>query len=133
MWISGPGSEPAEEDSRGPAGPSAAPEPAPFDLEHLNRMTHGDRALAREVLRLFAFQAEKQLAAIRASADQRMRSEAAHALKGAARGVGAFAVARAAEEIEAKAGDAAAFVPALARLEASVTEAKRTLPELLRD
>jgi HPt (histidine-containing phosphotransfer) domain-containing protein len=131
MWITGTGNQ-AEQGDSGDLAQSAAI-PAPFDLEHLQHMTHGDRALAREVLRLFAFQAERQLSAIRSSAEVRERSEAAHALKGAARGVGAFAVAHAAEEIEAKAGDAAVLAAALARLEARIKEATAKLPELMRD
>lgn len=103
----------------------------PFDLAHLERMTHGDRALAREVLRLFDVQAEKQLAAIEAAANSDARVQAAHTLKGAARGVGAFAVADAAEAIEG--ADAGSLAPALLRLRQSVAEARRVLPSLLRD
>ena len=103
----------------------------PFDLAHLERMTHGDHALAREVLRLFDGQAEKQLAAIELAADNDARMQAAHTLKGAARGVGAFAVADAAEAVEG--ADVAAFEPALARLRQSVADARRVLPSLLRD
>lgn len=103
---------------------------APFDLAHLERMTHGDRALAREVLRLFDFQAEKYLAVI-ATADAQLRFEAAHALKGAARGVGAFAVARSAEAVEG--ADAAALGETLAKLKVSVAAARLVLPTLLRD
>lgn len=73
-------------------------EPA-IDLEHLDAATFGDRALRREVLGLFDTQADKLLQTIRASGGKE-RSEAAHALKGAARGIGAFAVADEAEKIE---------------------------------
>jgi HPt (histidine-containing phosphotransfer) domain-containing protein len=105
--------------------------PGPFDLAHLQRMTHGDRALAREVLRLFDGQSERQLGAIEAAADATARAAAAHALKGAARGVGAFAVADAAEAVEG--ADAARLTPALLRLRQSVADARRALPSLLRD
>jgi HPt (histidine-containing phosphotransfer) domain-containing protein len=92
-------------------------------------MTDGDRALAREVLRLFEAQAERQLAAIEAAGDAKARVQAAHTLKGAARGVGAFAVAAAAEEIEA--ADMGSGTAALARLRARVAEARAALPPLL--
>ncbi len=71
----------------------------PIDIEHFEAATFGDRALQHEVLGLFETQAQKLLATIR-SASGRERSEAAHALKGAARGIGAFAVAAEAEKIE---------------------------------
>lgn len=73
-------------------------EPA-IDLDHFESATFGDRALQREVLELFETQAEKLLQTIRAS-DGKVRVEAAHALKGAARGIGAFAVAEIAERVE---------------------------------
>jgi HPt (histidine-containing phosphotransfer) domain-containing protein len=94
-------------------------------------MTHGDRALARELLRLFDGQSEKQLAAIGAAADADARVQAAHTLKGAARGVGAFAVADAAEAVEG--AEVTALASALARLRAKVAEARRVLPSLMRD
>jgi HPt (histidine-containing phosphotransfer) domain-containing protein len=103
----------------------------PFDRSHLERMTHGDRALRAEVLRLFDAQAQRQLAAIEAAADAVARAHAAHALKGAARGVGAFAVADAAEAVEG--ADGAALTPALERLRARVADARRVLPSLLGD
>lgn len=71
----------------------------PIDMKHLEAATFGDRALQREVLGLFETQAEKLMQAIRASPG-RGRAEAAHALKGAARGIGAFAVADEAEKVE---------------------------------
>lgn len=80
-------------------------EPLPIDMDHLEAATFGDRALQREVLGLFETQAEKLMQTIRASSG-RARNEAAHALKGAARGIGAFAVADEAEKIEQ--GDEAA-------------------------
>ncbi len=94
-------------------------------------MTHGDRALAREVLALFDSQAERQLAAIALAGSAKARAEAAHTLKGAARGVGAFAVARIAEDVEACAKDATAFASSLARLKARVAEARLALPDIL--
>jgi HPt (histidine-containing phosphotransfer) domain-containing protein len=103
----------------------------PFDLVHLEQATAGDRALAREVLALFDGQAERLLEAIAAAADAGARSEAAHTLKGAARGVGAQEVARAAEEIEAGGDDPIEVIGALARLSARVAEARLALAGLV--
>jgi HPt (histidine-containing phosphotransfer) domain-containing protein len=70
-----------------------------IDIEHFETATFGDRALQREVLGLFEAQAAKLLQTIR-TASGKEQSEAAHALKGAARGIGAFRVADEAEKIE---------------------------------
>jgi HPt (histidine-containing phosphotransfer) domain-containing protein len=102
-----------------------------IDLSFLDRVTFRDRSLAREVLVLFGEQADALLALITETADERARHEAAHKLKGAARGVGAFGVARAAEEIET-AKDAAEFGAALAHLTIRVTEARIALTGLIR-
>ena len=72
---------------------------AMIDLEHLNAATFGDTALKREVLRLFATQAVSLIALISGS-NAETRSAAAHALKGAALGIGAFELAKAAESVE---------------------------------
>ena len=103
-----------------------------IDLSFLDRVTFRDRALAREVLVLFDRQAESLLMQIADAGDERVRREIAHQLKGAARGVGAFAVARAAEDIET-AKDATEFVAALARLTARITEARLALAGLIKD
>jgi HPt (histidine-containing phosphotransfer) domain-containing protein len=94
-------------------------------------MTHGDHLLAQEVLRLFDSQAERQLEAMATADNAKARAEAAHTLKGAARGVGAFAVARTAEDVETCAKDETAFASSLARLKARVAEARLALPDLL--
>jgi HPt (histidine-containing phosphotransfer) domain-containing protein len=71
----------------------------PIDIEHFEAATFGDRALQREVLGLFDAQADKLMETIRDSGGK-ARAEAAHALKGAARGIGAFLVAEEAEKLE---------------------------------
>jgi HPt (histidine-containing phosphotransfer) domain-containing protein len=80
---------------------SAAPRSRnrPVDLAHLSQQTLGDRALEQEVLQLFV----QQALAVRdqiAEAGKRERLQLAHALKGSARGVGAFAIADCLAEIE---------------------------------
>jgi HPt (histidine-containing phosphotransfer) domain-containing protein len=75
----------------------------PFDLVHLSRQTMGDRELEHEVLSLFQRQASHiggKLATLESGADHGARADLAHKLKGSARAVGAFAVARAAENYE---------------------------------
>ncbi|HEV1999935.1 MAG TPA: Hpt domain-containing protein, partial [Xanthobacteraceae bacterium] len=72
----------------------------PFDTQFLDRVTFGDRKLARELLMLFGAQANSLVDAIASATGRVEQREIAHRLKGAARAVGAFNVARAAEEIE---------------------------------
>ena len=79
-------------------------EPA-IDLDHLNRYTGGDRGLNGEILRLFTDQCTAQLARLEALANDngagsKSWHEVTHALKGAARGVGAFALADVAADAE---------------------------------
>lgn len=75
-----------------------------IDLDHLARQTLGDQALQRQVLSLFSQQSRDQVTRLKGATSLRERSEAAHALVGAARGVGAFSVAYIASEIELSQG-----------------------------
>ena len=71
----------------------------PIDMAHLARQTLDDRGLEQEVLGMFV----QQIGAMRddmARAGQDERRRLAHTLKGSARGVGAFALADCAAEIE---------------------------------
>jgi HPt (histidine-containing phosphotransfer) domain-containing protein len=75
----------------------------PVDLEHLARYTGGDRTINAEVLRLFVGQAEQLIARLRIHldhADAKGWHAVNHSLKGAARGIGAFALADAAADAE---------------------------------
>jgi HPt (histidine-containing phosphotransfer) domain-containing protein len=74
-----------------------------IDETHLQRMTLGDRRLEREVLELFVRQTTIMLGRI-VGAQPAMAAAAAHTLKGSARGIGAWRVARAAELVENAAG-----------------------------
>jgi HPt (histidine-containing phosphotransfer) domain-containing protein len=72
---------------------------AVVDLTHLSRYTGGDEAINAEVLRLFDTQTSEivgSLQAILDARDAKSWKEAMHALKGAARGIGAFNLADAA-------------------------------------
>ena len=70
-----------------------------LDEDHLRRMTLGDRQLEREVLELFLRQTAILLDRI-AGAQPRLAAAAAHTLKGSARGIGAWRMAQAAEDLE---------------------------------
>lgn len=109
--------------------PSLAPDERPIDLVHLARMTLGERSLEREVLQLFDRQSTLLIARMRAAAPAGVVT-LAHTLKGSARGIGAWRVARAAEALEA--ADAAALGLALERLAAATDEARGVIAELLR-
>jgi HPt (histidine-containing phosphotransfer) domain-containing protein len=98
--------------------------PTVIDDTHLQRMTLGDRRLEREVLELFVRQTTIMLGRI-VGAQPAMAAAAAHTLKGSARGIGAWRVARAAELVENAAGGesaAGAIVPGA--MEDAVTELK---------
>lgn len=113
--------------------PPLSPVDRAIDLEHLSRMTLGERELEREVLRLFDCQADMLLVRMRDAAPAAI-SAYAHTLKGSARGIGAWAVARAAGDVEtaAQATEPAHLAPAMNRLTLSVGEARRVIADLLR-
>lgn len=75
--------------------------PAPvFDREHLAQYTSGDAALEAELFGLLKEQAERCLDAMQATTDGNAWRAAAHTLKGASRGVGAFELAEACQRAE---------------------------------
>ncbi len=96
----------------------------PVDLVFLDRQTAGNQALAREVLQLFARQAENDLSLLGEEVGSGRR-EIAHRLVGAARSIGANAVADAAAAIERGAGD-------IDSLTVQVRDAVRFIEEHLR-
>ncbi len=108
--------------------PSLAPDDRPIDLVHLARMTLGERSLEREVLQLFDRQSTLLVARMR-SAPPAAIAALAHTLKGSARGIGAWRVARAAEALELAGADNGAALDALA---ATADEARAVIAELLR-
>ena len=110
--------------------PSLAPDDRPIDLVHLARTTMGDRSLEREVLQLFDRQSTLLIARMRSAAPAGVAT-LAHTLKGSARGIGAWRVARAAEALELAAGASDAG-GALDRLAAASDEARAVIAELLR-
>lgn len=93
----------------------------PVDLDHLNRYTGGDRALNEQILRMFEEQCDSTFTKLEALAKEngagsKAWRELAHTLKGAARGVGAFALADVAQEAEKVSADEAAAMEVLHRL-----------------
>jgi len=83
--------------------PVTAVDTRPVDLTHLAQYTGGDAALNAEVLQLFATQVTEilqQLARVLDSKDSKAWRQAAHTMKGAARGIGAFSLADAAASAE---------------------------------
>lgn len=112
--------------------PSVTPEDRPIDLVHLARTTLGDRSLEREVLQLFDRQSTLLIARMRTAAPGGVAT-LAHTLKGSARGIGAWRVARAAEALElAGARNSGEVGTALDRLSAAAEEACTVIAELLR-
>jgi len=112
---------------------SAAPDrdrkPTVIDASHLERMTLGDRRLEREVLELFVRQTTIMLGRI-VGAEPGLAAAAAHTLKGSARGIGAWRVARAAELLEHAAGAAGHdddVAEAIAELKAASLEASAAI------
>lgn len=85
----------------------------PVDLVHLSRQTMSDRGVEREVLRLFLRQAAIQLNRLSNARDNAERCAVAHTIVGAARGIGAWPVARSAAAVEQADDDAAAEISQL--------------------
>ena len=105
----------------------------PIDLVHLARMTLGDRSLEREVLELFDRQAGILIVRMQQTARAGIGATA-HTLKGSARGIGAWRVARAAEVVEKAADEAGEpeLTAAVRRLGAAAEESRALIADLLR-
>jgi hypothetical protein len=100
---------------------------AAIDRAHLKAMTMGDETLAREVLALFDRQGAMMMKRL-PGASAKAKAEMAHALKGSARGIGAWRVADAATLVEI-AGDAIA----LKELNDVVAEARAEIALVLKE
>ncbi len=72
----------------------------PVDIKHLRRYTLGDVALEREVLTLFINQLPATISALGTAICDKDWKMAAHTLKGSGRAVGAWRIARIAEQAE---------------------------------
>jgi HPt (histidine-containing phosphotransfer) domain-containing protein len=105
----------------------------PVDLVYLRRFTMGNHDLEREVLELFIKQAPIYLGSLRAAESVKQWMEAAHTLKGAARAIGAWQVARCAENAEMLklVGDLERRVRALEIITAAIDEARSHITDLI--
>jgi HPt (histidine-containing phosphotransfer) domain-containing protein len=112
--------------------PPLVPGDRPIDLVHLSRMTLGDRALEREVLTLFERQIGFLMERIE-TAPAPVAAAAAHTLKGSAKGIGAFAMAKAAARIEeaASSGDPVGRSEGIDSLRAAIRDARAEIAGLL--
>ncbi len=72
----------------------------PVDLVHLSCQTMGDEELERDVLGIFVKQSSIYLKQLREAREAEVARQYAHQLKGAAKGIGAWELARIAEEVE---------------------------------
>ncbi|MHA1166030.1 MAG: Hpt domain-containing protein [Alphaproteobacteria bacterium] len=125
---------PAESMAHDPLGHAHNPEfDRPVDLVHLARYTLGNRSLESEVLVLFHAQCEINLQRLKEAVDDKAWLEAAHAIKGSARGIGAWPIAKSAETAEALKGAARenGCSDALKELETLTGEAKDYIESLL--
>jgi len=109
--------------------PPLAPDDRPIDLVHLARATLGDRSLEREVLQLFDRQSALLIARLRDAGPDGV-AMIAHTMKGSARGIGAWRVARAAEAVELAGGTETGA--ALERLASATEEARAVIADLLK-
>jgi HPt (histidine-containing phosphotransfer) domain-containing protein len=114
------------------ASPPLVPSEQPIDLTHLYRMTLGDHSLEREVLQLFEQQADMLIGRM-PGLEPAGAAALAHTLKGSARGIGAWRVARAAEMVEQSAATGGADLPrAIDGLAMAARDAHRAITDLLR-
>jgi HPt (histidine-containing phosphotransfer) domain-containing protein len=109
--------------------PPLVPDGPAIDLDHLARMTLGERELEREVLMLFAQQSADLLA--RLEKLPREGASLAHTLKGSARAIGAFAVAEAAENLEQRLRRGLPVTAEIAALQQAVDAALAAVAERL--
>lgn len=118
---------PSASGSRNRNGPGAdAQAGAPIDLAHLRRFTLADRALENEILGLFIEQAPATIEKMRQAQSDREWQRAAHTLKGSARAVGAWRIAKLAEtaELMGSAREQAACDHLLGQIKAAADEAR---------
>jgi HPt (histidine-containing phosphotransfer) domain-containing protein len=112
------------------------PDSRPIDLVHLSKFTMGRRDLEAEILGLFrqqlAVSLQKLADLANAPVDDKAWKEAAHTLKGSARGVGAWALADATAEAELLTGEDARR-NSIPELDGLVESATGFIDELLED
>ncbi len=97
----------------------------PIDFDHLRRYTLGDARLECEVLELFCSHAPMLIAELRRAGSDRSWRETAHSLKGSARAIGAWEIARTAELAELAAVPRHERAKLVSRLESAVRRVQR--------
>lgn len=97
----------------------------PFDRAHFDHMTGGDAALQAEIIVLFRAQTQAWAQLLAADANWR---DAAHTMKGSARGIGLWSLAAACEAAEQAGEDeGAGLAHALDKVRAALDEALAAL------
>jgi HPt (histidine-containing phosphotransfer) domain-containing protein len=102
-----------------------------LDERHLRQMTLGDQSLEREVLQVFVRQITLMLKRI-TCAEPTHAAAAAHTLKGSARGLGAWRVAEAAEQLEQAATGLGDLSEVIAELEVASDEVRGAIEARLK-
>jgi HPt (histidine-containing phosphotransfer) domain-containing protein len=120
-----------EIDTAADAPPLAPAGPVAIDRAHLARMTHGERDLEREVLQLYATQADILLARMGHSPTAAVAA-LAHTIKGSSRGIGAWQVADAAAAVETDASEGRDTTASVQRLASAIRAAQVDIVELMR-
>jgi len=105
-----------------------------IDEAHLKRMTLGDRGLERELLNIFVRQSATILDRV-VSHDPVATKAAAHTMIGSARGIGAWRVATAAEQLERAVGqgDEESVDEAIAALKSASAEVSAAIAARISD
>lgn len=107
----------------------------PIDFDHLQRFTMGNRSLEAEVLSLFRSQSHSCIERLKTASDDRDWHEAAHTLKGAAAGIGAWAVHEASRTVEQMQGNVRVSdgYTALDTLEAAISDTDAMIAQFLNE
>ncbi len=107
----------------------------PVDLVHLARYTLGNTSHERVILELFHTQSDIFLKRLETADHERVWQDAAHNIRGSARDIGAWRVAKSAEDAEALSGNAFAALrnAVLGALQRDVGEANGYIDLLLAD
>jgi hypothetical protein len=111
--------------------PPLAPGERAIDRAHLARMTHGERDLEREVLQLYATQADLLFGRM-AQSPPAVVGALAHTLSGSSRGIGAWQVADAAAAVEVDAAGGRDTAASVERLASAIRAAQVHIAELVR-
>jgi len=104
-----------------------------LDVDHFRHMTGNDQALQAEIIQLFRAQAELWARLLIPDAPVQTWEDAAHTLKGAARGLGLWTLADACEDAEELARAGAVHGPQVVRALAHIRNELEVALEALAD